>query len=149
MLFQVLANPGGALYVEQTVSAISGALDRGAFHAAWQAAVDRHASLRTAFAWEGLSRPVQVVHRQARIEMTVIDWRSLAPAEQAARTEGFLAADRRRGFDLHRPPLTRLSLLQLADGLHPLVWTSYHLCSTPGASRSCCQRSSAATRSAA
>jgi Condensation domain len=127
MLFQVLANPGGALYVEQTVSAISGALDRGAFHAAWQLAVDRHASLRTAFAWEGLSRPVQVVHRQARIEMTVIDWRALAPAEQAARTEGFLAADRRRGFDLHRPPLTRLSLLQLADGLHTLVWTSYHL----------------------
>jgi hypothetical protein len=127
MLFQILANPGSAMYLEQTLGSIRGPLDDGAFHEAWQLAVDRHDSLRTGFVWEGLSRPVQVVHRRAEVEMQQLDWRGLGAAEQAARTAGFLAADRRRGFDLTRPPLTRLALLRLADELHTLVWTSNHL----------------------
>jgi hypothetical protein len=127
MLFQILANPGSAIYLEQMVGALRGPLDADAFHQAWQLAVDRHDTLRSAFVWQGLRQPVQVVHRAAAVEMRQLDWRGLAAAEQAVRTERFLADDRRRGFDLACPPLTRICLLRLADDLYTLVWTSYHL----------------------
>jgi hypothetical protein len=127
MLFQVLANPGGGMYLEQMVCALRGELAGEAFRRAWQQAVDRHPSLRTGFAWEGLSRPVQMVHRRADLAVEEHDWRGIDEADQPERIETFLRADRRRGFDLARPPLTRISLLRLADDLYHLVWTTYHL----------------------
>jgi CRISPR-associated protein Cas1 len=44
--------------------------------AAWQAVVDRHAILRTSLVWEGLSRPLQRVHREGVMEVSEHDWRT-------------------------------------------------------------------------
>jgi hypothetical protein len=127
MLFQILANPGAGMYLEQMVCVLHGELAADPFRRAWQQAVDRHPGLRAGFAWEGLSQPVQVVHRRAELTIEEHDWRDLEEDDREARLETFLREDRRRSFDLARPPLTRISLLRLAGDRHQLVWTSYHL----------------------
>ncbi|CAM5260471.1 Non-ribosomal peptide synthetase OS=Streptomyces alboniger OX=132473 GN=CP975_22710 PE=4 SV=1 [Streptomyces alboniger] len=62
--------------------------------------ISEHPLLRTTFAWEGLTEPVQVVHEEATPETAFADWRGLAGPEQDTRLEAYLSADRERGVDL-------------------------------------------------
>ncbi len=127
MLFHSLYAGETGVYFEQTGWTLRGPLDRAAFARAWQQVVDRHSALRTSFVWEELDEPVQVVHRQAAVPFTFEDWRGLPPAEQTARLEAFMAADRAQGFDLLAAPLMRLALLQLDDQTHHFIWSHHHL----------------------
>jgi hypothetical protein len=58
MLFHELYAPDSSSYFEQTSWSIRGSLDISAFTEAWRTVVERHASLRTAFAWEDLDDPL-------------------------------------------------------------------------------------------
>src|SRR5262249_51368155 len=78
MLFHTLSDPASAVYVEQLVCTFSGELDTVALERAWQAVVERHAALRTAFVWEGLDEPVQVVQDAVTMPLDRQDWRGLA-----------------------------------------------------------------------
>jgi amino acid adenylation domain-containing protein/thioester reductase-like protein len=127
MLVHALRSPGEAVYVEQYVCLLRGDLDAGRFRAAWQRVVDRHPILRTAFLWEGLDEPLQVVRQTVEIPWTEEDWSGLPEEERAARLAALAAADLARGFDPVRAPLLRLTLLRLDDHLHRLIWTFHHL----------------------
>src|SRR3569832_2642446 len=67
MLFHTLEAPETGVYLEQSVFTIEGPLDTAVFERAWQAVIDRHSILRTAFLWQNLDSPVQVVHRHLDI----------------------------------------------------------------------------------
>jgi amino acid adenylation domain-containing protein/non-ribosomal peptide synthase protein (TIGR01720 family) len=127
MLFQGLLAPDSELYFEHLTAEFEGRLDTIAFAQAWQAVVDRHPVLRTAFAWEGLERPLQVVRRGVELPWTEEDWTGVAPAEIPERLAAWLAADRARPFDLARPPLMRATLLRLGERQHRFVWSFHHL----------------------
>ncbi|QHW08377.1 non-ribosomal peptide synthase/polyketide synthase [Pseudomonas putida] len=124
MLFHTLSDGGSALYVNQVCLPVEG-LDPQRFAAAWQRVMARHDILRTSFHWQGLPRPVQVVHRQARLDFELLDWRAEAVDEQrlAARAETECA----RGFDLTRAPLQRLLLIRVAEHSYHMAWTSHHI----------------------
>jgi amino acid adenylation domain-containing protein len=102
-------------------------LDVSAFESAWKAVVARHAILRTAFRWEGLAEPVQDVYDEAELEFVVNDVTALPPAEQSARLEAHLAADRRRGFDISKAPLIRIAVFLIGPAENILVWPLHHL----------------------
>jgi amino acid adenylation domain-containing protein/non-ribosomal peptide synthase protein (TIGR01720 family) len=127
MLFHSEYAPGSGVYIGQMVGTLAGALSSEAFSRAWQTALDSHASLRSAFSWEQLDTPVQVVQREVRLSIIEHDWREVAPAEQQARLASYLLADRQRDFKLGEAPLLRVSLVRLADDLHQFVWTSHHM----------------------
>ena len=67
MLFHTLEAPESGVYFEQSVFTIEGRLDTLAFERAWQTVINRHSSLRSAFLWQNLDTPVQVVHRRVAI----------------------------------------------------------------------------------
>jgi amino acid adenylation domain-containing protein len=127
MLFHSLHPSELSVYVEQMSVVLEGPLDAETFRAAWQEVVDRHAILRTAFAWKNLERPLQVVGRRAGVPFEQQDWRELPTAEQSARLEAHLDAERRRGFSLSKAPLMRLSLFRTAAETHCFVWSFHHL----------------------
>src|SRR5581483_6863223 len=127
MLFHTLYAPRSGVYIEQIILSLQGPLDSGAFSQAWQRVVARHATLRTAFLWEELDEPMQVVYRTAQIPWERHDWRELTPAVQQARLEELLAADRAQGFDLASPPLLRMVLLHITSDTHYLLLTHHHL----------------------
>ncbi|MGZ3458229.1 MAG: amino acid adenylation domain-containing protein, partial [Archangium sp.] len=127
MLFHALLSPGSPSYFVQTSWRIHTQLDPLAFRRAWTTVVAHNPILRTAFVWEGLAEPLQVVHARAEVPWQELDWRGLSAEEQRTRLEAFTAEDRARGFDLTRAPLLRIALIRLEDGAWQLVWSQLHL----------------------
>jgi len=127
MLFEGIFAPDSELYFQQLIAELAGPLETGAFVGAWQAVVDRHPALRTAFAWEGLKWPLQVVRQGVRLPWTEEDWRQVPPEEVPERLAAWLAADRARSFDLARPPLMRAALLRTGEDRLWFVWSFHHL----------------------
>jgi amino acid adenylation domain-containing protein/non-ribosomal peptide synthase protein (TIGR01720 family) len=127
MLSQTLRLPDSGVYCVQFHGRLSGALDRSAFQRAWAAVIDRHPVLRTAFHWRGLEKPEQTVWRQAAMPLQEDDWSGLTEEEQARRLEGFLLADRQRGFTLDQAPLLRLALFAAGPDSWRFALSVHHL----------------------
>ena len=128
MLFHVLYDASGTNpYVAQSVDEFTGPLDLERLREAWQAVVDRHSVLRSAFVWEGLDEPVQVVQRRVELPFEVLDWRSFPADVQEHRLEGLFSESRSRGFDLGSAPLLRLTVVRLADERAMVLRTFHHL----------------------
>ncbi|RMF30433.1 MAG: hypothetical protein D6765_03170, partial [Bacteroidetes bacterium] len=83
--------------------------------------------LRASVHWEGLSRPVLLVHRQVELSFEEEDWSALPPEERERRLEDWKDRDRRQGFRLDRAPLLRVLLLREAPERHRLLWSCHHL----------------------
>src|SRR5919205_487679 len=127
LLFHTLYTPESGVYFQQLRFRFNGTLDAGAWERAWRRVVERHAVLRTAFAWQGHERPLQVVLRRVRVPWQEFDLRGLPESEQRERLEAFLEEDRRRGFDLARAPLLRMTLFRLSDDDAEFVCSHHHL----------------------
>jgi amino acid adenylation domain-containing protein len=125
MLFHSLLDGESGVDIVQEIADLSEDLDVDAFEEAWKRVARRHPMLRTSFQWDGLDAPVQQVHtRLPSLERH--DWRDRSEKDQEAELEMFVRSDRRRGFDLRRAPLMRLSLFQLAPSAYRFVWTFHH-----------------------
>ncbi|MFF4221223.1 condensation domain-containing protein, partial [Streptomyces nondiastaticus] len=96
---------GGDVYVLPTVLGFDSRERVDRFLAVLQKVVDRHDTLRTAFAWEGLREPVQVVVRHAEIPVEEIDLGRPASGDGDA-VERLLAACS-PSMDIRRAPLLR------------------------------------------
>ncbi|MFL6262093.1 MAG: amino acid adenylation domain-containing protein, partial [Thermoanaerobaculia bacterium] len=127
MLFHVLYAPGEGVYFEQFVLRFEEPFDPEVSTRVWQELVDRNSILRTSFVWEGMEEPLQIVHKRAVVPVTVLDWREVPEEEWEARIQEHMARERRRGFDLARPPLMRFSVIRLRGGLYRVVWHYSHL----------------------
>jgi amino acid adenylation domain-containing protein len=125
MLFHTVIDPGSGVYVEQSAYMLGGELDPEYFRAAWQAVINRHAVLRTAFVWRGLERMAQVVFRDIETPLRFEDWRSLNDKQQAEKLRQYMEEDRRQGFDIAKAPLLRLLLVRLGNQSYQIV-ISYH-----------------------
>ena len=126
LLFHVLEDPGMGMYLEQAVSTVSD-LDVPAFVKAWQRVIDHHPVLRTSFHWEGLDRPVQVVHWKVSLPVEEMDWRALPAGQHEIRLQEFLREDRRRGVDVTRAPVMRLALIRTEESTWYYVWSHHHI----------------------
>jgi amino acid adenylation domain-containing protein/non-ribosomal peptide synthase protein (TIGR01720 family) len=127
LLFHSLYEPEAGLYFEQKSCILRGKLNVEAFQRACQRVVDRHPILRTAFMWQGLDEPLQVVQRQVDVPWTLADWRGLTVNEQAARLRSFFSEDRARHFEPAVAPLMRMALLRLEEDAYHFIWSHHHL----------------------
>ncbi len=127
MLFESLYAPDSGVYFEQITCILTGNLDIKTFEQAWQHVVARHTIFRTAFLWESLSQPVQVVYRQVNVTVETYNWRDLSTQEQQQQLEAFLDSERQKGFQVSQAPLMRLHLIQLDGNTYQFVWCHHHL----------------------
>jgi amino acid adenylation domain-containing protein len=113
MLFHILSDPGQAHYAGRITATLTGPLTRSAAEAAWQVLLRRHEALRTAFLWENLDAPMQVVHAQVPFTLW---WR------EAGEDLPDLPP-----VDIARAPLMQVGIqAQSADRFH-LTWLVHHL----------------------
>lgn len=127
MLYHTLSDPTSGVYVNQVITPISGDLDVARFEQVWAEVLARHETLRTAFLWDGLDDPLQVVRSHVQTEWHHRDMAAIPIAEQDSKLADFLDADRRRGFDLAKPPLCRMTLVRLGLLQWKWIWSFHHL----------------------
>ncbi|MEO6461556.1 MAG: condensation domain-containing protein, partial [Candidatus Eisenbacteria bacterium] len=127
MLFHSLLESSPGVFAVQVACVLEGTLEPAHLREAWARVVAQHPILRTSFHWEEGDKPLQLVHRQVDLPWREEDWSGLAESAWRTRLEGFLADDRRRGFDLARAPLLRLSLIRLGEKRWAFAWTHHHL----------------------
>ncbi|WP_458131692.1 non-ribosomal peptide synthase/polyketide synthase [Pseudomonas sp. R3-41] len=125
MLFHTLYEQGTGTYINQLCVDVDG-LDPERFRAAWQATMDVHEILRSGFIWQGeLQQQLQIIHRRLALPYTLLDWRQRRDVDQALKD--FIAADLAMGFDLTQAGLLRVTLIQLSDERHHLIFTNHHI----------------------
>ncbi|MCP4660758.1 MAG: non-ribosomal peptide synthetase, partial [bacterium] len=134
--------PGNASYNLPAAVAVSGPLDAAVLIRSLAALVDRHETLRTAFADASgqpppgelpicppPGEPRQVIAPACRLAMPVVDLGRLPAAQRPAAAERLAEVAARRLFDLEQAPLVRTLLLRLAESDHLLVVTMHHIIS--------------------
>ncbi|HEU5379924.1 MAG TPA: amino acid adenylation domain-containing protein [Ktedonobacteraceae bacterium] len=127
MLFHTLYAPHSGVYIGQLVCRMENGLDMDLFYQAWQQVIMRHPPLRTAFLWEGMDEPVQVVYRSIEVPWQQHDWRDLSPSQRDVSLEQAVTEDRKQGFDVSQAPLMRLMFYHLSDGSCYFIWTRHHI----------------------
>jgi amino acid adenylation domain-containing protein/non-ribosomal peptide synthase protein (TIGR01720 family) len=126
MLFHSLMAPESGVYVNQVTCTLPADLDARLFRQTWERLIARHGVLRTAFLWDGLDEPRQVVRKSVSLPWQELDWRGLPTEEQQRRFEALRQSDRHAPLPLEKAPLMRFSLVRLDQG-HGFIWTSHHL----------------------
>jgi amino acid adenylation domain-containing protein len=105
ILFHHLASADGDAYLLQTLLSFDRRDRVDSFTAALQALIERHDILRTAFVWEGLREPAQVVWRRAPFELEDV---ALTPSDgDCAEQMRIRFHPSRHRIDMRRPPLMR------------------------------------------
>ena len=125
MVFHTAYDQAAGLYIQQMVCTLREEINVAALQKAWQRVVDRHLILRTGFRWDAES-PLQEVHSSVTVRFEEHDWRRQPQAEQTEKLEDYFISDRRKGFELSKPPLMRWSIFRLADNQYQLIWTFHH-----------------------
>ncbi len=127
MLFHSLYEPDSGVYCEVSTCELLGEINLDAFKKAWQSVVDRHSILRTSFILKKLDRMLQVVHKQVTFPIRCLDWREKSQDRILVEIGQLIEEERKIGFDLSKPPLTRLILVQTAEESFRLLWVIHHV----------------------
>nr|AEU11006.1 NpnB [Nostoc sp. 152] len=127
MLFESLYAPDSGVYFQQIICTFTGNINLAAFEKAWQHLVARHSIFRTAFVWDSLSQPLQIVYRQVNLTVDISNWQDLSVQEQQEQLETFLDDQRQQSFHLSQAPLIRLHLVQLDGNTYQFIWCHHHL----------------------
>ncbi|PQQ36287.1 non-ribosomal peptide synthetase, partial [Photorhabdus luminescens] len=124
LFHHLLANKGDPyLLISQMNFADRPLLDR--YLAAMQQVINRHDILRTAFVWQGLSAPAQVVWRQAQLSVTEL---TLDPVDGPIRDQLAQYFDpRHHRLDLNQAPLLRFAIAQEENGRWSVLQLLHHL----------------------
>ena len=127
VLFHTLEAARDGVYVNQYSCDFKQAVNLTRLQEAWGKVAERHGALRCLFTWERREKPLQIVRSKVELPWQTGDWREFSDNEQAQRWASLLAIDRDAGFDLERPPLMRLHLIQLRDSHFRFLLTFHHI----------------------
>jgi len=127
LLFHHLYESASEVYFIQLGCHIRKGLNVHVFRRAWEEVIHRHAVLRTAFVWERLQKPAQVVMKRVDLPWIEEDWRGLADAEQSRKWQQFQKSDLERGFDFKQAPLMRFALLRTGEDSYYFLWSNHHI----------------------
>lgn len=127
MLFHSLYAPDSGVYAVQINFTLEGSFDQRTFIRAFQKVIERHPILRTAFYWENLDKPLQVVGKEVELPFQYLDWRGLSQEEKRQKVISIQEQDRLQPFIFTEAPVMRITLMQLSEQIHSLSWTFHHI----------------------
>ena len=126
ILVHSLCYPNQGLFVRQITLPLSAATEPAWLCRAWEHLAAEASILRTAFVWEGVEFPVQVVRTKVSLRFREVDLTGYSKQAAAAEHERLAEQERREGFDLRSAPLFRLLAVRTLERVY-LVWTYHHI----------------------
>jgi amino acid adenylation domain-containing protein len=127
MLFHYLSNNHSGEYVQQVVIDLNERVDIAALQTAVNQVARHHEPFQIGFRWESDDEPHQTLHRISDIKIHEYDWSLLPAVEQDRLLRDYLDTDRRAGFDLASPPLSRFALFRLGPDTFKMIWSYHHI----------------------
>ncbi len=127
MLFHALLDKSSHAYFEQTTLEIDGELDIDIFEKSLENIIQKHEVLRTVFVYETLEKPVQVVLRKRKANISHEDITSIEQERKAEYIEKLKEADIETGFDLTKDTLIRAAIIKEAERKYQIVWSFHHI----------------------
>lgn len=127
MLFYSLLNKDSNAYINQISLDLTGEFNLENFKNAWKQIIQKHSILRTSFHLEGLNIPVQCVHKNAELPITVLDYTTKDNVEAAV--TAFANEDASTAFEMDKAPLFRITLIKQAEDSIKLIYSTHHIIS--------------------
>ncbi|MFF3643682.1 amino acid adenylation domain-containing protein [Streptomyces sp. NPDC002564] len=118
---------GQDIYTTQLTLDFEGDLDPVALSDACRALQRRHDSLRSGFRTGPTGEPVRFVVPDPPLDWRTVDVSAGDAEARRAEADRIAAEERRRRFDLDRPPLVRFLLIRVAEGSWRFVLTNHHI----------------------
>lgn len=125
ILFHSMQDTSSNAYLGQSSYRIRGSIDTALMVHCLNKLFERHDILRTAFVFEKVERPLQILLSERQVEFHVEDLRTVHDKE--LKIKAFRDKDIARGFDLTKDVLLRFSLLQLDETEYEFIWTNHHI----------------------
>lgn len=129
ILFYSLYNKESNAYINQISFDLTGTFNLAHFKKAWELIIQKHSILRTSFHLDGLSIPVQCVHKNMELPLTVIDYTTKAANEISEAVQAFIDKDANTAFKMDSAPLFRVTLVKQAENSIKLVYSTHHIIS--------------------
>ncbi|MFL6284241.1 MAG: amino acid adenylation domain-containing protein [Pyrinomonadaceae bacterium] len=126
MLFHSAFDSSSPLYHYVSSYHLRGRLDEALWRGVLEETVRRHEVLRTSFDLSNYSRPLQLVHGEAAIELEIEDISHLPAPEQERRIERWIEVQKGYGFDVTRPGLIRFHLHRRSEDSFQFSKTEHH-----------------------
>ena len=128
MLFHSIAGDASSgTYIDQVAFTISGKLDPQRLYESLQRVFGRYDVLRTAFIWDGVDQPLQVVREAVEYDAVHESWMEIAASEQASAFENLIRQEMAAGFELDEEPLIRVRTVALSETTWKLLLVFHHL----------------------
>ncbi|MBU6399999.1 MAG: amino acid adenylation domain-containing protein, partial [Verrucomicrobia bacterium] len=118
--------PGNPAYNLPYGLRLRGPLDRVALEAGFNAIIERHEILRTAFVLKE-GEPTQHIRRRLQFPVQFTALEHLQGPAREETLQRLAAAEAVRAFDLERPPLLRVSVFRLDEFDHVLLLNLHHI----------------------
>ncbi|MFD4554264.1 amino acid adenylation domain-containing protein [Streptomyces sp. NPDC058469] len=125
LVYEAAGSPDQSLYHDVAAYRVETALDPEALRTALHHVAAAHPTLRTRLDLADPAGPRQLVEREPRLPLTVLDWRDRADATLTAALEE-LAAEAGRPFDVEAGPMMRVYAAVVDDASFWLVYGFHH-----------------------
>ena len=127
MLLHTLMDPHSGIYFMQARKSIRSPIDFERFTAAWRAVAQRHEPLRTSFSLDRDGQMLQIVHRQAQLSVSFLDWSEQTPEQQEVSLQALLRDERDQGFRLLEQPPIWVRLIRRETDHYWFILSNHHI----------------------
>jgi amino acid adenylation domain-containing protein/non-ribosomal peptide synthase protein (TIGR01720 family) len=130
-LFHWLLDNRSKAYFEQHTLYLDGKIDPEVLEKSINLLIARHDILRTAFIYQNIETPLQVVLKERRVPFLYASLSSNPhPAKPGVVKDHIIKlreADKKRGFHLTEEPLMRFALIKAGETAYVLIWSHHHI----------------------
>lgn len=126
MLFHGEYSPELPVYRNISSYHLQARMDEEKWRSVLQQAAARHELLRTSFHLGVYSQPLQLVHREATVELMVEDLRHLPAEEQEKELQRWMMNEKRRRFDMERAGLLCFHIHNRSEESFQFSFTFHH-----------------------
>ncbi|MBD3860021.1 amino acid adenylation domain-containing protein [Bacillus sp. 28A-2] len=127
MLYHAMLDPNSSSYFTQLELGISGEFDLDLFEQSLNELIRTYDILRTAFVYQQLQKPRQVVLAERHLDVYREDLSHLNHQEQQKVFDQYKKQVRKQGFNLTKDLLLKVAVFQLNETNWHLIWSNHHI----------------------